>query len=269
MKKLIFLVIALPLLLSSCGHKESISEKLIGTWKTDWSESLDKPFDKIDINEGISFFKEKGEDDKGTFETAFIGTVIYKQKKTEIPVEFIVTVSGRWSVVDGNDLVLRYDLTKLDVNVSHIKVDSNTVGAMGDVAKDLITGNWTRAINRTIDTFTADDFNEVIDQEAKTELSKFFRETLDARNKGKVTYEDVEIDDMNMICNPGGFFSSKLTFYRTDKDPVHLINNVNEFEKEVEKEMVKEPEIVQPDSATIDSFLMMNEIISTDSVIVF
>ena len=238
MKKSIWLVLALPLFIFSCS-KESISDKIIGTWKTDWTDKLSKPLKELNVNEGISFFEEPGKKDQGLFESAFIGTVDYKDKKNETIVEYMITVPGTWTVVDGDDLVLHYDITKIKVNVSHEKQDKNITGMIGDVASDIFAGNWGGAIDNVIGTVTSGDVNSKIDQEASNQLTKYFRELLTKRNKEKVTYQDVEVDDMNMVCDPVGWFSSKITYYKTDNEPVHLINDVTDIQQVEEVQQTK------------------------------
>lgn len=228
---LLFLLVCL---MTSC-HKENISEQLIGTWKTDWNDDLKKPLKKMQVNEGISFFPDLSQKDTGKFESAFIGSVDYKDKKGSATIEFFITVPGTWMVKDGNNLILHYDIVEMDIAVSHEKQNLNITGTIGSVASDIFSGNWGGAVDKVIGTVTSGDINGKMDSEAKSKLSDYFRELLVKRNKEKITYEDVEIEDVTMVCDPGGIFSDKITFYKTDNEPVHLINEVVSIE-EAEKQ---------------------------------
>ena len=225
------------IVLVSCKRKDSIGPQLEGTWKTDWNKELKKPLKKMEVNEGISFFTIPGQTERGNLECAFIGVVEYKGKNNKAPIEFFVTVPGTWIVSKKDHLILRYDLSKIDVMVSHEKTKFDVVGTIGDVAGDIFTGNWGGALNSVVGTVTNINADSKIDDEARKKLKEYFREFLGERNKDKITYKKVKIEDGRMTCDPGGMLSSKVIFYKTDDTPVHLINslvNIEEAEKQEE-----------------------------------
>lgn len=229
-KNILFSLLILMFVFASCS-KESISSQLIGTWRTDWKEKPGKPLKELSVNEGISFFEEPGEKDHGRMESAFVGSTTYKNKKVTSPVDFIITVPGTWTVVDGDDIVLRYEIGQMEIIVNHEEQHSNIMGAIGDVATDLFSGNWGGAIDKTIGAVTSGDVNKTIDSESRNKLLEFFRQMLAKRNQEKITYHSVEIEGMTMTCDPGGIFSSKITYYKTDSTPVHFINAMEDFQE--------------------------------------
>lgn len=213
MKKLFIATFSLILLtLCACEKPKSVSGKILGAWQTEWTDDLEGDLDEITVNETILFEAEGNSKSKGSFMQMFIGSVEFDNNKKEKDLNYVVHVSGVWSVKDRNNVILRYDVKDMQVEVGVNSAENNYSTALSH----LVTGNWSGFILAADENLSDKDV-----QQANKLITKYFKSKFQEINKDKKGLSSVVIEDDMMTCKAGGgWIGRKLTYDRVNLDAV-------------------------------------------------
>lgn len=215
MKKITLSALCLVLLLSlaACEKPKSVAGKILGAWQTEWTDDLEGDLDEITINETIYFEPEGNSKSKGTFEQMFLGSVEFDNFKKEAELNYAVHITGEWTIKDRNNIILKYDIKDMQVEVGVGSVETDNVQALSH----LVSGNWVGFLLTVADESIS---NKDLEQSKKI-ITKYFKTKFQEINKDKKGLNKVVIDDDIMTCKvSGGWFGRKLTYDKVDLDAI-------------------------------------------------
>lgn len=211
-------VIALSWLAVSCSKPEKLTGRINGVWETEWEDYVgEDDIGDIRMKETLVLTPDNKYSDRGKLWQIFIGEVDYDDFEYDETLDFSVAVSGRWRIVDYDNIELLYDLESMRVSTgkSNVEVDCS------DAVVDLLKGDLTSAVvGGLMGSNMQNKVNKRINNAASKQIDRYFRNYFKELKHNKKAMKGIKIERDMMNCKINtGFIGREAIYDHKNKAP--------------------------------------------------